>query len=322
MLEILEMAATGFTAVLIFGTVYLGIHGLGREYRTKKQQKLNASGKQAMRWMIGLGVLTFASTMLGGLISSYKEGQEAKEREERFQRQMAALDRQTITLKGVTGSLSQLQLGMGDSLQTQRGIFDRADLNLRMSGMLQDQARQNTSNVLRRVFEEGNRVAAERIAVSVEYNCPGEGIPFERGLEVTSATLSVKGATGETLILSTSQNVPVNAAVVFHGFQGDLGRFETFRAWRGARVSIRLTGRAARIGIALEDFNRMTPEERAAQYDTNREPPSCPTTVALLLNGRRVLSAFSYFVRPRSAPDVADFENVPIENSRLPDLSD
>jgi hypothetical protein len=294
---------------LILLTVLVGIRGLYQDHT--KDGKLTRAGRAVVAAMVFLGVLTFLSGMLTSRIADQKERAEAAEREERFKRQMSALRGVTGTLRGVSNSLSDLQGGMQNSLRAQRDLFGKADDNLRMTGELQSLQQANTLAVLR-------RVSPERVAISVSYKCPKTEELGAGPVEFESASISISGPGQQAARLSTGEKVNLSDGLVFHGFLGDLGPYEAFPAWRTARVTLRLA--ASRIGgfFTLSDLQRF--EEVKQRTGREPQPPICPTTMMLFLNGRQVLSAAGELraLLPDDDAFSVEFTDLRVDHKRLP----
>lgn len=291
------------TAALIALTVLVGIRSLYQDHT--KDGKLTRAGWSVVAAMVVLGILTFLSGLLDQRIAAEKERAEAAEREERFQRQMA--------------SLRGLETGMRESLGKQERLFGVANRNLNTSEALQQQTQANTLTVLRRVFEESNRLAAERVAVAVSYVCPRID-PYTDTPEVNAAVVYARTSSGLQIQLRTEQKVAINSQVIFHGFVGELGPFERFDTWRTARVDIGL-GASAPITrvLNMDEFLAMTDEQRARR---GQVPPgyACPAMVTLILNGREVARADGQ-IASWGPFYTADFGNLRVDTRRLPRFS-
>lgn len=297
------------TATLIALTVLVGIRGLYQDHT--KDGKLTRAGWGVVAAMVVLGILTFLSGLLDQRIAEQMERAEAAEREERFQRQMSAL-------RGVTGSLSQLQGDMRGSIGAQRELFDVANRSLGVSAALQREQRDNTKSVLRRVFAEGNRISPERIAVSIDYSCLA---PIDRRSYPTieAVQVAIEGERGTELSLVSRVSTRVSDEIIFHDFLAELGRYETFEAWRNARVRIRITGGPMTLGTSPED----RAEVRAEEEELRRRgieflPVRCPMLVKLYLNGREMLEAFGYLERTSRFFYLLEFEDLRVDPRRLP----
>jgi hypothetical protein len=304
----LSSLITPLTAVLTFGTVWVGVRGLYQDHLTDKG-KLTRAGQRVVALMFLLGGLSFLLGWTDRELTDRKERADAAERA-----------RQMTVLQQVTGSLSRLQTGMNGSLTRQEQLYGIASRTLHASGLLQQETRENTNTVLRRVFAESNRISAERIAISVSFHCPPLG-PYTEGPNILSATLTMSGPSGETMSLSTDQQLSLSNGLLFHGFREDLGPYESFPAWQAARISIRLSGwRPMERMLSLDEFVRMSPEDRQ-NADRVPEGYSCSTTALLLLNGRQVLQVVGPF-RSGGGEDhfVAEFNNLRVDSNRIPRL--
>lgn len=301
-----EPIMPAITALLVFGTVVLGIAGLYSDSHTK-DSRLTRSGWQVAGFMVLLGILTVLSGLANQKIADAKERALTAERNKQFQAQIGALRGVTGKLTGVSGSLSELQSDMGESLLTQRGLFEKADANLRLSGALQNQSREDTVNVLRRVFEESHRIAPERIAVSIDYSCNAPVHPpsYPR---VKAVQLAIEGQNGTELSLVSAVSTRVSDEIIFHDFLAELGRYEFFEAWRDAHVRIRITGRP---DLPSDDVPRLP------QFKAER----CPMLVKLYINGREMLEKFGYFepTEPESPYFyLLEFEDLRVDPAKLP----
>jgi hypothetical protein len=91
--------------------------------------------------------------------------------------------------------------------------------------------------------------------------------------------------------LSTTQRIELDDGTVFYGFLGDLGPFETFPAWRKAGIDIELHAvREGRGMSGLEAVQRI--EDTLRREGQPAKPLTCPMTINLILNGRRVVTSF------------------------------
>jgi hypothetical protein len=290
------------TALLMLLTVGVGVLGIFQEHH-RKDGKLTKVGWGLIAAISLLGLGTFLSGQRDRRIAEEKEHADTAERDRQFRSQMA--------------SLRGLETGMRESLGKQERLFGVANRNLGMSATLQRQAQQNTLSVLRRMFHESNRIAAERIAISVSYQCPPLG-PYIDGPRIETATLIASGPSGSQISLSTNQKLNLGDGIMFHGFLGDLGVFETFPAWQAARISMRLDGLppVGRV-LNMDELLRMTDEEQERWRRVDRSI-SCPVTAMLLLNGRRVISAFARLRRVGEYEFDAEFDGLRIDASRLP----
>jgi hypothetical protein len=299
-----------FSVVAALLSVAAGTLAIFQEHHTH-DGKLTRFGWTLAALIFASGAASLGLGVVDRRIGDEKEHADAAERDRQFGTQMA-------TLQGVTGSLSQLQTDMRGSLGQQQRQFDVANRTLGMSEALQRQAQANTLSVLRRVFAESNRISAERIAVSVAFNCISPDDPY-RGLpELQTATLVVRGASGGSVTLSTTQKLVVGSGTVFHGFLGDLGPFETFPAWRNARIEIQLVAELPiSDGYRIEEVLQMDALSRQRGGRAAR-PPSCTGIATLLLNGRQVLSASQNFQQTPELDYVAHFSDLSVDSNRLP----
>lgn len=304
--------STWITGILMALTVVVGLLGISRDHH-RTDGKLTRVGWGLVAAILLLGVATFLSGLRDKRIADEKELADSTERGRQFQTQMRAL-------RSVTGSLSELQAGMRESLGKQERLFGVANRNLSTSEALQQQTRQNTDSVLRRVFAESNRVAAERIAIAVTYRCP-PGDRFTDAPRIREATLTVRDGSGPAVRLTTRQTTELGDGIIFHGFLGDLRHFETFPVWRAAQVSIRLSGGDDRIGTALADLVYATDEERRRME--NPAEVTCPASAILLLNGRQVLRASGNLTKSETGfrAYAVDFGGLRVDNDRLPRFS-
>lgn len=283
-------------------TGLVAIFGLFQEHHTK-EGKLTRTGRVVIAAIIVLCGLTILSARNEKRDAEKLAHAEAENRGQQFRSQMATLTR--------------LEANMRSSLLKQEELYGVAGQNLRMSADLQQQAQANTRSVLQRVFEESNRIAAERIAIGVTYRCPPQD-RFRDNPRILEATLIVRNPAGRAIRFVTRQATAVGDGLVFHGFLGDLGRFETFPPWREARISIRLSGGDISFGsMSLLEYSQLTEDELRRRE--NPDPVSCPTRAMLFLNGRQVLTGSADFTRLTAQRDyAADFENLRVEPHRLP----
>lgn len=296
------------TGILMALTVTVGLLGIFQD-RHRKDGKLTRVGWGLVGAIVLLGVATFLSSLRDQRLAEEKEQADSAERGRQFQSQMSAL-------REVTGSLSQVRTDMRDSLRSQRELSGVADENLRMSAALQAQAQANTLTVLRRVFEEGNRLSAERVALAVTY-CPRIDRYTDR-FELNAAVVWARASSGLQIALRTEQKVEVQGQIIFHGFVGELGPFERFDTWRAAQVDIGLgASPPASRAFSVDDLAQMTDEESARG---GRIPPGyeCPVTVTLILNGREVLRADGQIVAWQGAIHYANFGNLRVDPRALP----
>ncbi|HYH70405.1 MAG TPA: hypothetical protein VEX16_03780 [Methyloceanibacter sp.] len=307
-----SLVILALTALTIGVTIYIGIRGL--HTNLVRSGKLTPKGRKLAIAMCGLGLLTFALGLGDKIISHQKEQAEARERTHQFRQQMEKLE-------GATESLTQLQAGMQNSLSRQELLYGIAGQTLRVSDNIQREAQANTLNVLQRVFSESNRISPERIAVSVDYSCPLIDHPYPGypTVEAVQVALSTGYTTEVSLVSRVSTRL--SDAYIFHDFLADLGRFETFRAWRSAKIRIRVTGRAP-LGTPAELRN----EIRAADEELRRQghqfvPMRCPMVVRLYLNGRQVLRQFGNLTRTSRMFFVLEFEDLRVDRNRLPRFS-
>ena len=299
-----------FTIVAAVFSIAAGTLAIFQDHHTK-DGTLTRFGWTLAALIIASGAASLGLGVLDRIIGDQKEHAESVERGGQFQSQMGEL-------RGLAASLERVQTDMQGSLAEQRRLSGVADRNLSTSEALQRQEQANTLSVLRRVFSEGNRISAERIAIAVTYRCPPGGL-FIDVPTIRRATLTVRSGSSPEVSLTTPQITQLGDGIIFHGFIGDLRRFETFPAWRNAQISIRLDGGDDRLGVALVDLVDLTAEEQRRAH--NRAAVSCPATTNLLLNGRQVLSATANFTR-RGASSIAgyaaDFENLRVDVRRLP----
>lgn len=300
------------TAVSILFTVLAGILGIFSDRHTKKG-KLTPSGWTLAALLVGAGAITLLSGRADKDITDAKERADAAERHRQFQTQMTELQTSTRAVQ-------RLQTDMQNSLLEQHHQSTLAAENLHLSARLQQEARANTENVLRRVFEESNRVSVERIAIAVTSICPSPA-RYQDIPEIQRASITIRDTAGAEVKLSSRQVRQTGAGMMFDGFVGDLGEFEMFPPWRTARIFIELSGRSTSIGTSLDDRLRLTPEER--RRAANPEPVVCYTCVRMFLNGRQVLAANAGLARATSFGGyVARFEDLQVNASRLPRFSE
>jgi hypothetical protein len=311
-----EPIMPAITAVLVFGTVAIGIAGLFSDSHTKRG-KLTRSGWRVAALMVVLGILTFLSGLANQKIADAKERLLAAERAQQFQAQIGALRKVTGTLGGVTSSLTELQGNMRESLGTQQSLLSAADQNLRLGADLQQQGQANTVAVLRRVFEESNRLGAERIGISVTYGCTAED-PEENPPQLESATLQIAGGSRRYITLSTTEKLAVAEGAIFHGFLGDLGPYESFAPWRNARVTIRLTARPTALGHELTIDSVRRRDELIERLGRRPRPAVCRAAGALILNGRQVVTTPSAITQNHNGQWVAEFADLRVDPQRLP----
>lgn len=291
------------TAALMALTVSIGILGIFQEHHTQ-EGKLTRVGWVLIGAIALFGLLTFVSAQRDRYAAEQKERSDSVERARQFQSQM--------------GELSRLQRQMQSSLDSQRQIAGTTDENLRMSGRLQNQAQANTSSVLRRVFAEGHRISPERIAVSVKYSCRA---PFYHGSypAIQAVQVAIEGERGTELSLVSRVSTRVSDNIVFHDFLAELGRYETFEAWRNARVRIRITGSPMTLGTSPEDREEIrAEEEELRRRRIEFRPMRCPMSVRLYLNGREMLKTFGYLERTSRFFYLLEFENLRVDPNRLP----
>lgn len=291
-------------------TVAVGLIGLRQgHYRSGK---LTRRGRQSVAAIVALGVVTLVSTFADRQISAAKEAADAELRTRQFDRQMASL-------KGVTGDLGTVRGSLQESLRKQELLYGIASENVRLSGSLMEQTQVNTNNLLRRMFEDGNRISAERIAIFVSARCP-IGDRFTDRPRIMTATLVARRPNGSELRLLSGQSGALSGGLFFHGFMGDLGSFETFQGWAGARISIRIMGGADNDGATLEEFNAFSEEDRA-RFMAPRQAIRCTIEIGLSLNGRQVLSAAGLFERIQGTETgdyEAAFNDLRVDRRRLP----
>jgi hypothetical protein len=309
-----EPIMPAITAVLVLGTVAIGIAGLFSDSHTKRG-KLTRSGWRVAALMVVLGIFTFLSGLANQKIADAKERKLAAERTRQFQAQIGTLRSVTGRLGGVSGSLSELQSNMGESLRTQRGLFSKADANLRISGALQRQSQADTRNLLRGMFEESNRITPERVAVSVDYSCEAPVHPPSYP-DVKGVQVAIEGDHGTELSLVSTVSTRVSDEIVFQNFLSELGRYESFEAWRNARVRIRITGSPK--GPILPIPNHSVED---GPPHLQIQPQRCPMLVRLYLNGREMIEKFGYF-EPTERVDplfyLLEFEDLRVDPNRLP----
>lgn len=301
---------TAIAGALTVLTIATGVYGLYSDNHTE-DGKLTRSGRQVVALIIALGILSFVSGVVSQVVAGIKERQAAAEQTARFERQMTALREVTLRLVRVQASLQ-------DATRRQEDLQSLADRNLHMGERLQSQAQGNTLQVLRRVFSEANRIAAERVAIRVTYNCPP--IPSHMdGPRLDTVLLMVNDQSGRELSLSTRQNVPLGNGMIFHGFHGDMGALETFAGWQNATISISLDGMPpGSRGGSLEDYAIYSPEELAERRRPLPQSFACPVVVGLLLNGRQVLTASSELRFRGSYRYGVSFVNLRVNPARLP----
>lgn len=292
-----EPVMPAITAVLVFGTVVLGIAGLYSDSHTK-DGKLTRSGWRVAGFMVVLGILTFLSGLANQRIADAKERALAKERTKQFQAQI--------------GALRRLQGDMQGSLRSQRELYSVADRSLGISTTLQRQTRANTDAVLRRVFSETNRVALERIILAFTSECPLID-RYTDPPKIDGAMITFSPSTPQAGIFAFQ---PTDE--IFRNFWGALGPYESFEAWRGVRIMITLHAKPP-MGqiIPLDDFTRLSPEERSR---IGRVPDDykCPVSVTLIVNGRDVLMAKGRLERVSANYWSADFIDLRADPAKLP----
>jgi hypothetical protein len=300
-----------FTIVSAVFSIAAGTLAIFQDHHTK-DGKLTRFGWVLAALILASGVATLALGFIDRRVGDEKERADTAERDRQFQTQMN-------TLRGVTGSLAELQTNMRGSLGQQQQLFGVADQNLRMSAALQEQAQANTLNVLRRLFEDSNRISAERIAIFVSARCP-VGDRFTDRPRIDQATLVARRPDGSEIRLLSGQSGALSGGLFFHGFVGDLGSLETFQGWGSARISIRITGGAGNDGATLLEFNEFSEEDRA-RFMAPRQAISCTMEIGLSLNGRQVLSAVGRFekVQGTEAGEYeAAFNDLRVDRRRLP----
>ena len=302
-----EFSQAALAVTLILGTLFVGIHGLNHEYRAEKG-RLSPGGKRIAALMIFLGACSLATNGIGSWLSAAKERKALAEQDARFRRQI--------------DSISKLQVDMTRSIDAQRGLFAKADANLKLGAALERETQRGTNDVLRRVFLEGNRVAAERVEVAVGVLCDLSDVKkFGGPLVITGVGLNVKNPKLPELHMGTDKWFPSDTEMVFHNFFGELGAYENFDAWRGARVSIRLVADIPGRGIgSLEDLGGPVPNYDRPLRERLALDARCVASSELFLNGRAVLNAVGDLkLQPNDTIEVT-FENLTISNSKLPKL--
>lgn len=305
------------TTLLTVLTVSVALVSTRYEHLNRKR-KMTVSGWKLSGLIIVLGIASIAWNAYDVLQNAAKEETERVERSQQFAAQM-------IKLTEATSSLTKLKSDMTQSLDREQQLFMKSDLNLHGVTNLQKQQIVSTDIILRHVFAESNRVAAERIALTAIVKCPTLANRFVEYPYVENISLVLKRPHSSHVSLATSQRLELSDGRIFHGFLGDLGPFEAFEAWQGASVDIKLDGElsfnSGRI-LTLDDLQVMTPEQAVAQINGEvSSPDSCPIAASLLVNGRTVLRVAGQFVRTRSTSDSkfeAVFNSAPVDSSLLP----
>lgn len=293
-----------------------GVLGFALEHRTP-EGKLTRAGKALGIVVVVAGLTALALGLADRKIADEKEQEGDRQRNRQFESQMRELNRVTGRLDGMTRSLTQLEGNMRESLGAQRELFGVADQNLRASTALQAETQANTIRVLRRVFDESNRIAPDRIAVLASFNCPLTPLGVS-GSDPYRVTLMVTDGQGRQTAFSTHENVRVATGTMFHGFLGHLGPLESFSAWADARISIVVDAHRPGGMVSLDAFTSMSREEFDAWERNLGATHICPGTSTLMLNGRQVLSATSTLRERDDRSFGASFMNLRVERSRLP----
>lgn len=297
------------SAILLFGTVALGIYGLGRSYRNRARG-LTKSGKAVAALMVMGGVGSFALSMIDNELAARKDARETRQREAHFSAQMERLQRLADSLTAVQGS-------MVESLAAQRQLSAASGRAIRLSSELQEQERQNTARVLHQIFDETNRVTASMLSVEIAYVCDTTAIrDFGGPFQIVGVGIRISRRERERPIMVSSRDSFVRSTtLVFHNFFGDLSEFRNVESWRQARVSFRVV---ATQGIgSIQDYTTEAsdPPPLAERLARN---PSCPLGVYLALNGRRILRGSGTLRLHSNGTISADMDDLPIEADRLP----
>jgi len=180
------------------------------------------------------------------------------------------------------------------SQAAQKDLLGSANRNLNLSAALQAQNRADTVAVLRRVFREANRIAPERIAVSVDLNCRS---PDENGKypELAEVSLLVTSRGREQITLTSDRAIRIGSKVVFQDLQGAIGPLDTFDSWRTAQIDIWVKA-VLRPGSEPSGRGTEQPQWRM-QAGSSGSSAMCSAHTILLLNGREVLQAEPFFER-------------------------
>ena len=303
------------TGGMIFLTVATGIYSTWHEHRDR-QRKMKLSGWILAFAMITFGGLSIASNGYERRQNTLKEKQNEDKRARQFHAQMGKMVEATT-------SLNRLEIDMTGSLKRQEQLLDKQNLNFNAVTKVQRLQTANTENILRKVFAEGNRVATERIAISVVTNCPVLAGRFVEYPYVEGVSMVVRRSGPRGVSFATKQHLDFGNGVIFFGFLGDLGSLEELDAWRKASVDIQLdawlsSNSKHRIGT-LDDIGVMSLEEAIERFQKPAvRPEACPVTASLLVNGRTILRVSGNLVAKDSRGYGASFRSIPVNPSLLP----
>jgi hypothetical protein len=318
------------TAVSIIATAAIGLHALFHDYR--KGKKISRAGMVAAALIVLLAAVSITAEMLRQRIEDRNEKITQDRETRQFNAQMKRLNIVSSSLERVAGTSDNLQLKMTDSLATQNDILGRTERNWQTSVASADEARRHTGFVLRRIFEEGNRVFPERIVLALRYQCP-----FQPGqlagpvlTEDVRARIAVhkpsrpEGArvpsfettepVSEHHFSSTENGELLRQSSVFSGFRGDMTGVELLQDWRDAKLYVSVAGPLRK---------QQTISEVNALYDPGKSEGrsiTCETFMSLFLNGRLIAEAEGSLRRnaPRSARYVTEFEDVIVRDEVIP----
>lgn len=329
----LEFGLRLVTVAAVILTAWIGIHGLRHEYRTEDGQ-LTKAGRRARGLMGGLALLSVASELTRFVVDSEKERRSAAEATTRFEAQMSRLDDVTDTLSGISSSSFEVAGGLRESLGKQNNLLRLTDQNLRLSREVGAQGRQNTEDVLRRIFEDSNRVQPERLTLAVENACARSGPgPLTNPLvgDTVVARVRVRGRSPRrvehvaqfsaferqthdgSLVGQVSGSGGFATTNVFTGFSGEISGLELIEDWRGAVISAEIITirRSMTVDEAINQLNG-TPGRDNAQR--------CRATMRFFLNSRLVATAEEpeLFFDPNAPRFVHRFENVRVQDHQIP----